>query len=208
MSLAALVGSACDTPIQSTSGSGTVKTETRAVSGFSSVELNGSGNLNIRQTGTESLTIETDDNVLPILKSDVAGGVLTIGTRTLRSPNATRLTYTLTVRSLSKITVDGDANVSAQDIQTTALGVNVNGNSHIQVAGRTQSEDVSINGSGQVDLSGLPARTAKVQINGAAVVNLNVSDHIDASIDPSSKVEYTGNPSVSNSGGGPVTKRG
>jgi hypothetical protein len=208
MSLAALIGSACDTPIESTIGSGTVKTETRQVSGFSSVELNGDGDLNIRQTGTETLTIESDDNVLPILKSDVVAGVLSIGPRTFRSPKTTRLTYTLTVRSLHHIKVQGDANVSAQDIQTAALGVDIQGSGHVQIAGRTQSEDLSILGSGQIDASGLTARTATVDITGAGVDIVNVSDHIDASINPGSKLEYIGSPSVSVSGGGSVARHG
>ena len=80
---------------------------------------------------------------------DVVGGVLSIGPRTLRSPNTTRLTYTLTVRSLGHIAVQGDANVSAQDIQTTALGGSIQGSGHVQVASRTQSEDLSIRGSGR-----------------------------------------------------------
>jgi hypothetical protein len=208
MSLAALIGSACDVPMQSTAGSGTVKTETRQVSGFSSVDFNGSGTLDIRQTGTESLTIESDDNVLPTLESDVAGDVLRLGPRSLRSPRTTRLVYTLTVRSLNHITLQGDATVSARDIQTTALGVNVQGSGHVDVAGHTQSEDVSILGSGRIDTSGLTARTARVDITGAGVGIVNVSDHIDASINPSSKLEYSGSPSVSTSGGGSVIRHG
>jgi len=208
MSLAALVGSACDAPVEVTSGSGTVKTETRQVSGFSSVVLNGAGDLNIRQTGTESLTIESDDNILPVLKSDVVGGVLTIGPRTLNSPNTTRLVYTLTVKSLSSIKVQGDANVSAQDIQTTALTVGIQGSGHVLIAGRTQSEDLNTLGSGRIDASGFTARTATVGITGAGVDIVNASDRIDGSVNPGSRLEYIGSPSVSASGGGSVVKHG
>src|SRR4051794_38180612 len=43
-------------------GSGNKTTETRQVSGFNAVELSGVGKLIVKQTGTESLTIEGDDN--------------------------------------------------------------------------------------------------------------------------------------------------
>ena len=132
--------------------------------------------------------------------------MLSIGPRSLSSPSTTRLVYTLTVRSLNHITLQGDATVSAQDIQTTALGVNIQGSGHVEVAGRAQSEDVSILGSGRIDTSGLTARTANVDINGSGVGIVNVSDHIDASISPASKLEYIGNPSVSTSGGGSVIR--
>ena len=41
-------------------GSGTIKTETRLVQGFTAVDLSGTGDVVIEQTGTESLTISTD----------------------------------------------------------------------------------------------------------------------------------------------------
>jgi hypothetical protein len=48
-----------------TRGSGQLSSESRQVSGFTKVELSGSGELKIEQTGTESLTISAEDNVLP-----------------------------------------------------------------------------------------------------------------------------------------------
>ena len=66
MLLLALTLGACSITIPTigvTQGSGTQKTETRSVSGFTRVTLSGIGTLNIQQTGTESLTITTDDNI-------------------------------------------------------------------------------------------------------------------------------------------------
>src|SRR5262245_33803264 len=80
-------------------GSGKRVSEPRNVSGFREVVLKGSGNLNIEVTGTESLTIEADDNLLPYLTSDVSGNRLTLGTKdnTNVSPSK-EITYTLTVK--------------------------------------------------------------------------------------------------------------
>ena len=60
---------------------GSTRTESRAVSGFSKVELAGSGDVTIDQTGKESLTIEAGDKVLPNLTSDVVGDTLVLGTK-------------------------------------------------------------------------------------------------------------------------------
>jgi hypothetical protein len=46
--------------------------ESRQVSGFTKIELSGSGELKIEQTGTESLTISAEDNVLPKITSEVS----------------------------------------------------------------------------------------------------------------------------------------
>src|SRR5262249_20698204 len=45
-------------------GAGGVRTESRQVSGFTAVELQGFGDLTIEQTGAESLTIEAEDDIL------------------------------------------------------------------------------------------------------------------------------------------------
>ena len=52
------------------SGSGKVTTEPRIVSGFSAVSLSGSGQLTVEQTGTESLTVTTDDNLFQYIKTE------------------------------------------------------------------------------------------------------------------------------------------
>src|SRR5262245_51971625 len=62
-------------------GSGNAITESRNVSDFNSVRLMGSGQLTIDVTGTESLTIKADDNLLPYLTSEVNGKQLTLGTK-------------------------------------------------------------------------------------------------------------------------------
>ena len=51
-------------------GSGNVVKETREARDFDSVSLTGIGALIIQQTGEESLTIEADDNILPLLTSE------------------------------------------------------------------------------------------------------------------------------------------
>ena len=63
-----LVVSACGV----VGGSGKVETETRQVSGFTAIDLTGTGEVTIEQGETESLTIEADDNVLPALTSKVS----------------------------------------------------------------------------------------------------------------------------------------
>src|SRR5918993_4416238 len=62
-------------------GSGQTKSETRPVSGFTGIELSGSGEVTIEQGEAESLTIEADDNVLPVLTSEVEDSVLRLGTK-------------------------------------------------------------------------------------------------------------------------------
>src|SRR5580693_9215027 len=82
-------------------GSGKQATEPRNISGFRAVEVKGSGQLTVEQTGMESLTITADDNLLPYLTSDVSGGRLTLGTKENAGiSSSSPVLYRLTVKSL------------------------------------------------------------------------------------------------------------
>lgn len=94
----AIILSSCVTDVGGTVGSGTAKTGTRNVSGFTSVTFSGIGTLNIKQTGVESLAVSADDNVLPLLTSTVSNGMLTLGVESGHSINPAKpIVYTLTV---------------------------------------------------------------------------------------------------------------
>ena len=73
----ALVLAACSV----TRGSGQLASESRPVTGFTKVELSGTGELTIEKTGTESLAISAEDNLLPLLTSEVSGDTLVLGTK-------------------------------------------------------------------------------------------------------------------------------
>src|SRR5262245_36154117 len=66
------VGSARET----VKGSGVVATEVRPVEPFTAISLLGPGHVVIERTGTESVTVMADDNLLPLIKSEVRGGTL------------------------------------------------------------------------------------------------------------------------------------
>src|SRR5579871_539987 len=61
-------------------GSGVVRSETRQVSGFDTVTLDGVGKVVITQNGHETLTVRAEDNLLPLLRTRVVNGTLRLGT--------------------------------------------------------------------------------------------------------------------------------
>ena len=59
-------------------GSGNMVTQTREVSGFDKISVEYPARVTISQGGTETLTVEAEDNILPGLKTDVKGSELRI----------------------------------------------------------------------------------------------------------------------------------
>ncbi len=82
-----------------TVGSGKIAAETRPVSGFHGVALDGTGHLHITQGNAEGLIVETDDNLLPFVESKVGpDGVLHLGSKSGEEIRPTKgITYKLTV---------------------------------------------------------------------------------------------------------------
>jgi Putative auto-transporter adhesin, head GIN domain len=189
-----------------TQGSGNVSTQTRDVHGFDSIVMAGTGKLTITQGNGESLMVRSDDNILPLLISNVSGGILTLATKSGSSIRPTEITYVLTVRTLKKVEVTGEGDVSASGIVTGSLDTTVKGTGHIVLSGRADSQSVHIKGTAAYDSSSLQSQKATVSISGDGDVLLRASDTLDVQIDGVGKVRYLGNPRITQriSGGGSV----
>lgn len=212
-------------------GSGHVVRQTRAVSAFSEVSLEGSGSLTIEQTGTESLTIEAEDNVLPHITSSVEGDRLVlaenagvfVGIFLPRAP----IHYILTVKHLTAIDVSGSGEVTMTRLNTsdlhldisgsgsltldtlaaTALDATISGSGDISVAGQIQRQGVTVSGSGSYRASDLASATAQVEVSGSGDVHVRVSNSLIARVSGSGNITYLGNPQVTSnvSGSGSVS---
>jgi hypothetical protein len=191
-------------------GSGNMKTETRTVSGFDAVNLAGTGRLTIEVTGTESLEITADDNLLPYLMSDVSGKELTLGTKshTNISPSKDPV-YKLTVKDLSSITLGGSGAIVARDIRTDRLKVVLGGSGDISAAGTADDQDIVIGGSGSYHAADLKSKTATISIGGSGDADLNATEKLNVTIAGSGSVTYTGEPTITQHilGSGTVKKK-
>ena len=174
------------------------------------MELASIGDLRIEQTGTESLTIEADADILPQLVSNVSGGILELGV----APGATlttrrRIVYHLTVATLDSIAVSGAGDATASNLRAGRLTVEISGAGEMTLAGTADSQAVTISGTGDYHGEDLQSATAEVTIDAAGDAVLRVSDRLDATVSGVGSVEYIGNPHVTKdiSGVGSVERR-
>ena len=212
-------------------GSGNLVTETRDVSAFDGIALSGSGEVIITQGEAESLTIETDDNVMEHIKAEVSGGTLNLGFKegiNLVSP--TRLVFTVEVDDLKSVSVAGSGDIESDMIVTDRFDASVGGSGNVLIPELTaDTVEARIGGSGEIDLGGeaadqtvniggsgnfrggdLRGETVKVSIGGSGNATVWATESLDANISGSGSVRYYGSPSVnsSSSGSGSVTGLG
>ena len=192
-----------------TDGSGNVASESRDVSGFDEVELRGVGNLSIRQTGSESLTVEAEEDVLPKIRTEVVGDRLIIGPEPNTAIQTTEpINYELTVEDLNALEVSGAGNIDAEGIGTDELAVTISGSGAVKASGEADSQEVDISGSGDYRAGDLRSEETKIDVGGSGSAIVNASDALDAKVSGAGSVEYIGDPTVEQdlSGAGEVSR--
>ncbi|MEW5870156.1 MAG: head GIN domain-containing protein [Chloroflexota bacterium] len=199
-------------------GSGNVITESRQVSDFNQVVLSGIGELQITQGESESLEIEAEDNLLPLIETEVRNNTLYIGikeNRTGISPTKP-IRYQLSLKELDSLEISGAGSAKVDVLETETLdlmlsgvgaikvgtltadtlAVAISGAGNCQVAGQVQRLKVDMSGAGSLEAGDLQAQTADVQISGVGGAKLWVSETLDAVLSGVGNLEYYGNPSV------------
>ena len=219
--VAILVVTACNASI--IKGSGDLITETRQVSNFDSIDLSGSGEVIVTQGGSESLTIETDDNVMEHVKAEVVGGTLQLGFEEgLNLIDHTRLIFTVGVDDLESLEISGSGDIESDKIETTRLDATISGSGDVQItdltagevtakisgsgeidlAGEAAAQDVTINGSGKFLAGDLCSESVKVSISGSGDAIVCATETLDSNISGSGSIDYYGRPSINTSGSG------
>lgn len=189
-------------------GSGTMAVETREVGGFDAIDLSGSGTVRVSVTGTESLTVEAEDNILPFLTTEVRDGTLFLGAKQSISPTR-EIVYTITAISLEAVAVSGSGSVTALDVDADDFEVDISGSGTVTPTGVSQILNLSISGSGGFSGDGLVSTTGTVSVSGSGGAVVVVIDDLDVNVSGSGSVEYIGDPNISTSisGSGDVSRR-
>ena len=173
-----------------------VRQESRNVRDFEEVELRGVGDLSIEQTGSESLTVEAEEDVIPKVTTKVVNDRLIIGSEFNTMHTTVPITYRLTVKDLSALEVLGSANVEAKSIKTDSLEVTISGAGNVRMDGKSDEQEINISGSGIYQAKDLQSKEVKINVAGAGSAIVNVSEELDAEISGVGSVEYIGDPTV------------
>ena len=202
-------------------GNGVVKKQARNLPAFTGVSLSVPGDLELRLGSTEGITIETDENVLPLIETVVEDGTLKIQPSKSNMHLKTRhMKFVLTAKGVDHISVGGSGSVEGVALTGRKMKFNIGGSGSIHLqgveaddiavsvggsgdfksnGGKTRSLSVSIGGSGDVDMGRVQAANASVSVAGSGEAVVWVSNNLSTTIAGSGDVNYYGDPKVSRS---------
>ncbi len=218
LAVTAACGLAPDSDPDTILGSGVIRTFSRDVGAFDSVEFASEGRVLITQTDAESLTITADDNLVAYLETTVVGSTLLIRTMDDTDIDASdTMVFRIGTSDLREITVSGVAEVEADgmaapvlrlelsgvggfDLRNVAverLDVSASGVGKIVVAGTATTAAASLSGPADYLAGDLRTSSTSVDLSGTGSAAVWAVDTLVVDVSGSGAVRYYGSPVVS-----------
>jgi hypothetical protein len=190
------------------SGSGNIVKETRDITDFKSLDVGGVFKVEVTAQEDYRVEIESDDNLLPLIKTEVRGSTLHIEADKHLKSNSP-IVIRISAPDIDGLEASGVSNISLRNVKNKRLGVESSGASRISIQGETSELAATVSGASHIDADTLNAETAKVDASGASVVTVNVSNQLNAYASGASKILYAGGAKIvkNTSGGSSVTQR-
>ncbi len=174
-------------------GSGNIKTETRDLPKFTKIDFGGAIEMDVTVQKSQNVEIETDDNILPLITTEVKGDTLYISNRQKISwHNPVRVR--VSVEDLDALHVSGASKVNAVNIKNDSFNLDVSGASKVKLQGETTNLDAEASGASKVEADNLKAVKVNAHASGASKVLVFATDSIDADASGASGITFSGNP--------------
>lgn len=198
-------------------GNGNVITEKRSVGDFDEIGVSGSFDVFLVKGKEGELLIKIEDNLLPLLVTEVDNGKLKIHWK--KGTNiSTRKEVQITVNfeKFNGVGLSGSGDVIGKDIiKTDKFNVAVSGSGDIELELDVQEMEAAVSGSGDLDLKGqainfeaavagsgdidgidLKTDKAAVRVSGSGGITITVLKELDAKVSGSGSVKYKGSPEI------------
>ncbi len=175
-------------------GNGHIKTDERPVSAFANID--GRGAFVIEwQSGTPSLSITTDENLLPYIDTNVSGDTLHLRTREqIRPTHGIRVIISSPTRAGARIS--GAVKLDAKQLSGTRFALEARGASRVSLDGNIDELLADMTGASELTASTLQTKTAEISTTGAGDAEIAVAETLKVAITGAGKVKYSGNPAT------------
>lgn len=190
LALLALLVSSCDWV--GIRGNGRVVTDKRPVTEFSDIKTGGMFRIEWRP-GAPSLSITTDDNLLPYIDSRVDGNTLYLESRDHLSPTR-HIQVVVTSPKLTGVSASGATRLDAADLNVPKFYLETSGASKITLAGTADELLAEMSGATKLDAKDLRTKNSDITSSGASKAQVYATETLRVSISGAGKCTYYGKP--------------
>ena len=213
-------------------GSGKVITEERPVGRFTSIELSCSADVALAQGDQILVSIEGEDNIIPLIETKVSGFTLHIDVKPNTSYSHTKpLVVHITAPVITSVkttgsgdvemdqwvvdsldlAITGSGNIHIGKLDAPAITAEVSGSGDISIAGgEGGKQNITTTGSGDFDARSLESLEVTAKATGSGDITVWVTRSLSATTSGSGDIRYFGSPQVNQktTGSGNVEKLG
>lgn len=199
-------------------GEGPVVKKELNLSEFHEIELQTSGDVELTYGATQKVVVETHQNLIDILETNVHSGSWEIEFEKSVC-DYKKLTFYITVPFIDEVSVAGSGSIYSMsqfkademelniagsgdikmDVACDELEANIAGSGDMEIMGVASNFEVNIAGSGDVKAGKLRSENCDVSIAGSGDVKIDVHTSLNVSIAGSGDVHYSGSPKVKSS---------
>ena len=190
-------------------GSGVSATETRPVGGFEAVTVTAPLRVELVAGGAPSLEVTADDNVLPLVRSEVRSGRLYLSLAPQTSLTRIReIVCRATGGTLRQLDASAAARLVLSGVEAERLEVRLSGAATAEAAGTVGELVLDASGASRWLAFDLRSSSAHATVSGASYAQLRAGESLVADVSGASTLEYRGDPVVvSNVSGLSVMRR-
>ncbi len=212
-------------------GNGKIVTENRTTNDYDEINVSGFFDVVLVSGKEGEIIIKGEENVLPYIKVEVKGTVLTIYTDkniSINTKNA--ILIAVPFEQISSVTMTGSGDLTSKntivatnfkaklagsgdltlDLKATLLEANLSGSGDVVLTGSSDDFTSKISGSGNVDAANLVTKKANLTVSGSGDMKVNCSENLYARVSGSGSISYKGNPQTKDtkvSGSGEINKK-
>lgn len=174
-------------------GSGTLATEKREVPAFTAVDAAIVGNVNITCQAAQEVSLSGDDNILPLIVTEVKDSTLIIKAKeAYHAKNS--LTINISAPDVQKLAFTGVGNVKLAGVKNEQITIELIGTGNVEAEGETKDADLRLLGVGEFNAKDLHAENVTVHSTGSGNINAYATKQIDGKLDGVGDLNYYGKP--------------
>src|SRR5207253_9940603 len=146
-------------------GSGNRKTEKRELKSFNAIDTSGAFEVTITCQKPANFEIEADDNILPLIKTEVRDGILFVS-NDQEYHSSRPVSLRITLPDLNSVSSHGAGQIKIAAANSSDLRIESTGAASVEAAGTAKSVTISSAGAGKIDTSNPRVEQARVDVNG------------------------------------------
>jgi hypothetical protein len=194
-------------------GNNKVVKEEREAGRFTGLRVSSGIDVYLRQTGNESIAVESDENLHQYILTEIRDGILHVYTDVnIREAEMKRVYVSMKDINSLKTSSAGDiigetpvktdklelSATSAGDIKlevyTRQIEANISSSGDITLTGETDILEADLSSAGDLNAFGLEVKEADISASSAGDADINVSERLRARASSAGDINYRGNP--------------